>query len=313
MGNEVFFSAALVGLVVLAGFGVFLLLQAVPLVEQQQAQAAFVQNISEGLPFNTGQFYANMRFVSPRITYSFAQVCSENKQAVVLEVFRTLERTTPLRFTTEGTPVFFISCQDLEVPGEEAGHFVAGEGGPTKTINASSFYIIQSANVSLYREETCDTPHVALHEILHALGFDHTADPRSIMFPVTDCKQTLDDAISKELTRLYSFPPYGDLVLRDANVTLAKGYMSFVVTVANQGLGDITNVTLVVEGDNKREFSIGEIGIGKRKIFSVDNIRVSEISSVTFTVFTAEPELSLRNNRAVLATREPLNSGSNLE
>lgn len=308
MDTDVFFSAALVGLVILAGFGIFLLLQTVPVLEQQRAQVAFVQNLSSGLPASAGQFYGNMRFVSPTIVYSFAQACTPAKERVVLDSFALLEARTPLRFTMSGTPVFFISCQDIEVPGEEADHFVAGEGGPTKTINASEFYIIQAANVSLYRDESCDTPHVALHEILHALGFDHTSDPLSIMYPVTDCGQSLDTRITDELTRLYSLPPYADLVLRDANISIAEGYFGFTVTIVNEGLADVSNATLVVEGDIRREFDVGDVGLGKRKILSVDNIRASQITSVQFIVLTNEPELSLRNNGATLATGEPLNS-----
>lgn len=308
MRGDTFFSIVLVSVVILFGFGVFLLLHAVPLLQRQEAQAAFVNNLSAGLPAHAGQFYANMRFVSPTIVYSFGEACTLSKKRTVFEAFRLLESKTPLRFTTEGTPVFFISCQDVAVPATEADHFVAGEGGPSKTINATQFYIIQMANVSLYRDETCDTPHVALHEILHALGFDHTSDSKSIMYPVTDCAQQLDTAITDELTRLYTLPSYADAVLTDANVSIADGYMSFIVTIANQGLTDVLNATLVVEGGGRREFTLGEIGVGKRKLFSVENIRVSNVDSVHFTVVVAQQELSLVNNEAILTTREPLNS-----
>jgi hypothetical protein len=307
--GDALFAGAIVGLVILGGFAVYLVLQAVPLLERQQAQAAFVQNLSAGLPSTAGQFYPNMRFTSPTVVYSFAQTCSSSKQQVVLDSFRILEHQTPLRFTTQGTPSFFINCANLEISGDQADHFVAGEGGPSKTINASTFYLIQVANVSLYRDEMCDTPHIALHEVLHALGFDHTNNPQSIMYPVTDCAQTLDPSIPLELSRLYAIPSFGDLVLTDANVSIANGYLNFVATVANYGLADIMNATLVVEGDQKRTFTVGEIGIGKRKILSVDNIRTAAVEHVTFTLLTDQAELSVANNQAVLMTKESLNSG----
>ena len=112
-----------------------------------------------------------------------------------------------------------MSCSDITPEPTQKDHFVAGEGGPTLVINTTVYAIILEGKIALYRHEICDEPQIALHELLHALGFDHNSNSKSIMYPITNCAQELDDYIVQTINQLYSVPSRGDLLIEeiDAN------------------------------------------------------------------------------------------------
>ena len=183
---------------------------------------------------------------------------------------------------------------------EKKDHFIAGEGGPTEIINASKYAVMFSGQISLYREETCEQPKIAVHELLHALGFDHNNNENSIMFPVTNCNQQIDQDIIDEINRLYIEPAFADLLIDNINANKSGRYLNFNVVISNFGLKDVDNSTLYIESNGVliKSFNIGELDIGTKRSLTVTDLRVPrDATEIVFDVRTKDPEISLTNNK----------------
>ena len=156
-----------------------------------------------------------------------------------------------------------------------------------------------AGKISLYRPENCDKPQVAMHELLHALGFDHNNNEKSIMYPLTSCNQELDQDIISEINYLYADPSYADLLIEDLQANKSGRYLGFEIIVSNVGLLDSEDSKLVVYAENEiiKEFDLNELRIGTRKILTVSNIRVPrDFEFLKFEVVSDEIELSKENN-----------------
>ena len=266
----------------------------------------FVANATSHLPAQSYQFYSNMRYVHSNITYEIAPECSAKKRENIQDAFKILEEHTTLRFfpaEKKGEIVFF--CTNLPSEPESSGHFIAGEGGPTQIINTTSYAVILGGKVSLYRPEKCERPIIALHEILHALGFDHTSDKKSIMFPITDCEQDIDTFIINQINTLYEAETAPDLVIARVDAKSVGRYLDFEISVANYGLIDARNVTLSLNAGSEliKTFPLEEIGLGQRKMLTVRNVHIPRnVESLTFSVAVGsrESELLYNNNQATV-------------
>lgn len=290
----------------LIGVTVILFILLVPQWREQEAQGAFIANLSYQLPTRAVQFYPNMRFAQLPISYSIGEACNVRKRADIKEALAQLEGTTPLRFVENKEGDISYACSQLKLPADQPTHFVAGEAVPTKIVNASAFYIIESANVSLFRDETCSTPQVALHETLHALGFDHTSNETSIMFPITRCDQTLDASMSDTLTQLYTIPSYADVVIVNLSANVSNGYLSFESTIANRGLALAETPSLMLRaGDFEKTFALGSLPYGKATLLSAQHISFPRArTNISFIVMYDGAELSVENNYATILLKE---------
>ncbi len=251
------------------------------------------------------QFYPGMRFPDRMITYRVENECSAIKKAQVAQAFATLQRDTVLEFSEEIDGRIQVICSELAPEPKLKKHFVAGEGGPTEIVNTTLYSVILSGKISLYRDESCTTPHIALHEILHVLGFDHTQDSGSILYPTLNCGQRIDQAILDEIDRLYSVDSNPDFQITKMKASKSGRYLSFDGEVINQGLTDANNVSLAVSvgGSTIKVFDLGPIEIGTRKILTVENLRIGK--SATVVTFTVDPENMIKeinenNNKAEL-------------
>ncbi|MBI5804094.1 matrixin family metalloprotease [Candidatus Pacearchaeota archaeon] len=265
-------------------------------------------NLSYNLPSESSQFYPNMRYVEKDISYSVSRSCNAQKKLDVERAFATLEGITILNFySSENSPEIVFSCSNISPEPEEEGHFVAGEGGPSIIINSSRYAVIKAGKVALYREEKCDTPQVAIHEILHALGFDHNNNKNSIMYPVTDCNQKIDETIIEEINRLYSEPSLGDLIIEKAEAEKSGRYLSAEVLLANYGLKDVqkSELEFLVNGKIIKSFEMNEINVGAKKSLSITNLRIpGDTEEVLLVVKTSELEISKTNNEAIIKLSE---------
>jgi len=192
-----------------------------------------------------------------------------------------------------------ITCSNIAPEAKEENHFIAGEGGPSEIINATKYSVILSGRIALYRPETCPTPQISTHELLHALGFDHNNNPSSIMYPLTDCEQEIDESIIQTINSLYADPPYADLLIETALANKSGGYLNIDVTIANYGLSDVSNSSLILYADDKivKEFQIGDFKIGTKRFLSATNIKIPRsVSEVQFSIETPEDEISKSNN-----------------
>lgn len=263
----------------------------------------YVANATSHLPAQSYQFYPNMRYIDKAITYTIAPECSSKKREAITAAFGILEEQTLLRFSPAQKGEIAFSCTNLPPEPESSGHFVAGEGGPTQIINTTKYAAIFAGKVSLYRSEKCERPIVALHEILHALGFDHTSDKKSIMFPITDCEQELDAFIINQINTLYATDAAPDLAIERVNAQATGRYLNFEISIANYGLLDAKNavLTLTADGELVKNFPLEELGFGQRKTLTVSNVRIprnAERLSFRVSVGSGERELFEGDNTA---------------
>ncbi len=251
------------------------------------------------------QFYPNLRFKDRVISYSFDPRCTDGKKQQIAEAFVLFEEETIVEFVpTLSEPDLFIACSELAPEPESEGHFVAGEGGPTKILNGSLYTIILEGKISLYEDEECGKPHIAVHELLHVFGFDHNSDPQSILYPTLDCDQVYNEYFFESINDLYEADSLPELVPQNIELEKTGRYIQFTIEVANEGLDIAPNVelTLIVDGAVADTFQLGDIDVGTKKIFRVENFRVARgARTVEFKVDTGNKirELSEANNNAI--------------
>lgn len=263
----------------------------------------YAQTQELDLPFNSSQFYANMRYSDRRISYSLSNTCSMKKRNDFTDAVLWLESRTVLDFYEDQDGEIIVSCANLDAEPDEDGHFIAGEGGPSVIVNASQFAVITRGKIALYRSETCDMPQIATHELLHALGFDHSRNPESLMYPVTDCDQELDDSIIEQINELYRYPSAADLVLEKVSGNASGRYFSFEAVMANYGLKDVgvSSLTVIADGKPVRTFDTENLGIGARKTLTITNLRIpGGADAVEFVFETSEQEITKANNKATI-------------
>lgn len=268
------------------------------------------ENATDGEYTRSKQFYENMRFPDRTISYNIDESCSEIKKNQAIAAFSSLESRTLLIFNNaenSANAQIKVLCSDISPEPEQEGHFVAGEGGPTKIINTSLYSVIFEGKLSLYRDEKCGTPHIALHEILHVLGFDHNNNPGSILYPTLDCSQKLDDYLAEKINELYRAPSLPDLRILDVQATKSGRYLNFDIKVINQGLKDTENVVLEVyaDGEFASRFELDALEVGTTKTLNVENSRLPSRNSKEITFFVDKEnriqELNENNNEVQLA------------
>ncbi|MFH1290768.1 MAG: matrixin family metalloprotease, partial [Nanoarchaeota archaeon] len=257
-------------LFVLLAVGMYLLWWNFP--TQSTEFELYVANLSLDLPNESSQFHPNMRYPDREISYFLSQNCSARKKNDFEGAVEFLERRTILSFyESRISPEIWVTCSNVAPEPNEEGHFIAGEGGPSTILNATQYAVIMTGKVALYRDEACDTPQVATHEILHALGFDHNSNPDSIMYPVTNCDQEIDQHIINEIRDLYSVPSAADLVIESVKANKTGRYLNFEAVIANYGLKGVeeSKLKVIVDGSVIEEFESEDIDIGAKKSLTV--------------------------------------------
>jgi len=293
----------IIALLILFVGTLFLLWTYIP--TEQVKYEEYKAEVSADLPVKSTQFYPNMRYPDSQITYKLSSTCSEKKKQNFLEAVQVLESKTVLTFrkTITEKPDITITCSNLSPEPDQKDHFVAGEGGPSLFLNGTRYATILEGEIALYREETCDEPKVALHELLHALGFDHNSNEESIMFPVTNCKQTLDKEIVEEINKLYSPPSLADLAIEKIEANKTGRYLNFELMIGNSGLKKLNSATIeiIVEDEIIKTFTIGEVDIGAKRRLTVSNLRLPRnADEIKFSAKTSEPEITKENNEAII-------------
>ncbi len=249
------------------------------------------------------QFYNNMRFPSTDISYRISPDCNLQKKASMEEAFEIIENLTILNFY----PVSFdeeiiVDCDSKTRI--EGGMFIAGEGGPTNITVSGDLNIIFKGKILLLREPKCSKPNVALHELFHVLGFDHSENQDNIMYEITKCSQTIGDDIPAFINDIYSIPSYPDLAFEDAQGNLNGKYLNANLSVRNQGIIDSKNTKILIYADDKmvKEINLEGLKVGYGTKISLYNIWVNKISidKITFVINSSFDEMSIENNQLVL-------------
>jgi len=252
------------------------------------------------------QFYENMRYPDSEISYKIEN-CPLQKKDEMMRAFDLIRNLTMLDFyeaNNLGEEEISITCEDTIIRGEQ-GAFIAGEGGVTKLVATENFNVILNGKVLLLRETQCQDPLVPTHELLHALGFDHSENPNNVMYPTIKCGQTIGQDLLSHIDYLYSFPSLPDLSFENVSATTHARYLDVAVTVRNHGLQDSENSTIIISSNGKslKEFDVGPVSIGSGRIITLKNIvTLTRPEELEFYLLYNLPELDKNNNRIILKT-----------
>lgn len=302
MGLFKFLGAViLLALIVLLGFSLFLTYD----IYQETVSFESYSAELDSVPALSTQFYPNMRYRDRSISYYVENACSSAKREDAVEAFSILADKTILSFYESSIePEIRILCSDIAPEPEQEEYFVAGEGGPTKILNNTISSVILEGKVSLYRTDECKSPQIAIHEILHALGFDHNNNEGSILFPITGCDQKIDLYIIEEINRIYSVESLPDLLIEEVSANKTGRYLNFDMIVANLGYKDADDIVLEISSDGKkiREFNLESINIATRKSLNVRNLMIErDADKIMFVVGYGNNEISKTNNRVEMS------------
>jgi hypothetical protein len=250
------------------------------------------------------QFYSNLRYVDENITYNIMEDCTLQKKADMTLALEILENETMLKFQEVlSNEEISITCSgNNKISGD---FFVAGEGGPTNITKTDNFNVISTGKILLIKESSCSQPNVALHEALHALGFDHSSNTNNIMYNYSRCTHTMGQDIPQLINELYSVPPLVDLALENISATMNGQYMDTNVTIRNHGLKKSKLAKLEIYAGDKlvKEVDVNpmEIGGGRMIVLTSNWIAKSNFDKLKYVIVSTEEELFTENNQVILS------------
>ncbi len=253
------------------------------------------------------QFYNNMRYVSSEVSYKIDENCNLKRKDDMTRAFKMLEEKTILRFyPVLNNEEISINCSDEVITNKQ--YFIAGEGGPTEIVRTPNFDVILTGKILLLSDSKCERPNVALHELLHALGFDHSENPSNILYRISDCKQILGEDIPQAINTLYSIPSKPDLTFSDVSAKMHSRYLDINVTIQNQGLQDAPISKIIIYADNKKvkEQDLAEVKIGYELTMLFQNILISQLNvqEITVEIEASFDEIEKSNNKIKLKVKE---------
>jgi hypothetical protein len=256
----------------------------------------------EGNPLSM-QFYKNMRFPNSKISYSISKNCSIRKKSEMKWAFDILENKTILEFyETNESGEILVFCEEKNKIKE--GLFIAGEGGPTNITEGENFNIILNGQILLIKNSNCEKPNIAIHELLHVLGFNHSNNPNNLMYPISKCDQTIGKEIIEEINRLYSIPNYSDLMIREVSAQTHGMYLDLNISIFNDGFKTVQKPTLLIFANEKeiKKIELPQIKIGRGLNMKFTNIPLKKIKieKLKIKIETNQTELSLENNEVIL-------------
>jgi len=252
------------------------------------------------------QFYENMRYPKKEISYRIYE-CPLQKKNDLENAFRIISNLTVLDFyPAEIDEDIYATC-DSENRIEE-GLFIAGEGGPTKIIKTKNFNVILRGEILILRESKCPRPNVALHEIFHALGFNHSQNPGNIMYHTSNCNQEIGNDMIDFIDEIYSVQELPDLVLENSSASMIGRYLDLNFTILNNGLAKIEGFSLIIYADDKeiKKLEYDSLDIGYGMSSTLTNIFVAKISvnEISLVIESDSDELDKNNNEIKLEIKK---------
>ena len=144
--------------------------------------------------------------------------------------------------------------------------------------------------------------------MLHVLGFDHSKNPKNIMYEISRCDQTIGDDIIDYINELYSTPSQPDLLFEDASASMHGKYLNINFSIRNNGLkyAPESVVKILVDGKETESVDIPATDIGYGRKISVENIWVRQINveNIDFVIEGDFEELSKDNNKVTFEIKK---------
>lgn len=252
------------------------------------------------------QFYENMRFPDKTISYRIEN-CPLQREDDMEWAFDIIEEETILEFyPVSRNEQITITCDDAKR--YEGKLFIAGEGGPTNITIAGNLNVIEAGKILLMKESECEKPNIAIHELLHVLGFDHSENPKNIMYEISRCDQTISEDIINFINEIYSIPSSSDLLFEDAYAKMHGRYLDINFSIRNNGLKDSeeTQVKILADGKEVKRVEIPSVEIGYGRKVSIVNIWVNqiEVKSIEFVIESDFEELEKSNNKVTFEIKK---------
>lgn len=248
------------------------------------------------------QFYSNMRFSSENISYEIQGSCDLKKQNDMTEALGIIEQSTVLNFYPAYNGQIQVTCD--EKTKMEGGLLIAGEGGPVNISLGKYFSVIEGGKILLIKDSSCPQPNIAIHELFHVLGFDHASNPNSIMYPISNCDQQIDQVYFDKINSLYSYASLPDLEIENLSFSITNRFLDYNLTVQNEGLTYAGASYLDIYADDKKidTINIESLNVGYGEKLTMANFLISKISfsSIKFVVRTDYEELNKENNQVLL-------------
>ena len=252
------------------------------------------------------QFYENMRYPDSNISYKIYN-CPLKKKYNIDNAFKIISNITSLNFyESKLNEEIFVTCDSRNKI--ENRLFIAGEGGPINITKTENFNVILQGEVLLIKESKCKNPNIALHELLHSLGFDHSLNPRSIIYNISRCNQNIGPDIISKIDELYSSPSYPDLAFENVSAKMHGRYLDTNITIRNQGLKDSEKTKIVIYADNEiiKKIKLNPLKIGYGITMTLNNILVPKINvyELEFLIDSNFSELKTKNNKIKLKIKK---------
>ena len=253
--------------------------------------------------FEGMQFYKNMRYPDKRISYKIDDSCNLQKKADMEDAFEKIENLTIVDFypVIDNEEISAVCEDKIKI---EENFFIAGEGGPTNITKTENFNVISHGGILLLRNSECENPNVAIHELLHAMGFGHSQNKNNIMYEVSRCGQIIGDDTINLINNLYSVESKADLSFEKTSAKMHGRYLDVNVSIRNNGLRDAgeSTMTIYADGEKLKEVDVNEMKIGYGASITMKNIFVSDISvkEVKILINSNFDELDKKNNEAIL-------------
>lgn len=253
------------------------------------------------------QFYPNMRYQSNKISYRIYDVCPLKRKNDMQEAFEIISNLTILEFY----PVLYgeeisITCSNENVVSGDL--FVGGEGGVTNVTVIGDYNLIFNGKVLLIRDSSCPRPNIAIHELLHALGFNHSENSRNIMYSTSNCDQTIGEDIPNFINQIYSLKADADLTFENVSAVMNGKYLDANLSIRNIGFKDAPPFSIIISADGKviDELEVSALKIGYGNKLSLTNLWINKVSinEIEFTISTNYTEIDKTNNFVILSVKK---------
>lgn len=252
------------------------------------------------------QFYPNMRYPDSKISYRIEN-CPLQKENDMERAFEIISENTTLEFyPVDSDEEISVTCD--EKTKIDGGLFIGGEGGPTNITLTENFNVISHGKILLIRNSDCERPNIAIHELLHALGFEHSLNPDNIMYNITKCNQVIGEDTFNLLNELYSYPSYSDLSFENVSAVMRGKYLDLNMSIRNNGLKNSGDAEIRIYADDKfvEKIDLEQLEIGRGIILTLKNVFVNKITvgEIKISINNSFSELEKKNNFIVLKIKE---------